>query len=240
LTLGGNIVRLAFAVLLMFLLATLAWSGIFRDDFEDDDLGNWVKYEWPGQNTGKIEEMSGMLIVTDVDSKFDTTAAFNNRQHIADFTLTVDAKMATAFEGTKSYLEIFFRTVEYKNGDWRLAWNSYYANGEAVLKIWTLIGNNVKEDIVKLPFTLNVDKWYNIKLDMKGTKVTLWIDDHLIQEIDWKGNPDLPPAGEIQLGIGGGESHWDNFMIIGDEIQHNFAINPKSKLTITWGRLKNH
>jgi len=222
-------------ILFTFLCATSSWAGTFRDNFEDGNINNWQKWEWPGQNTGKLEEKNGMLVMTDVNSAFDTAADFNNSQHIGNFTLTLELKMAKAFEGNSSFAQILFRGVE-QNKNWRLGANSYYASGEAFLNIFTLIDGNAKEiGKQKLPFDFKVGAWYSIRLDVNGEQVTLWIDDQLIQEVDWEKHGVLPDAGIFQLSVGGGESHCDNFVITSDDIR---SVQTKSMLTITWGRLK--
>jgi len=222
----------------MSLLATSVWAGTFRDDFEDGNLNGWQKWEWPGQNTGKIEEKDGILKITDIDSRFDTVAVFNNRKHVADFTLTVDAKMTKANEGGKSNMEIWVRTAEETNGDWRGVWNIYYANDKAFLRLYTLLGMNERNvENIELPFSAKLGEWYRIKLGVKRSQLTLWIDEELVQEVDWrKHSAVLPEAGEIMIGVAGGETHWDNFIITGDDIR---PVHPQSKLTTTWRRLKN-
>ena len=150
---------------------SIAIAGTWMDDFEDGILNGWQKWEWLGQNTGTLEGKNGLLILTDVDSNFDTAATFNNGQYVGDFILSVDAKMAKAFEGDKSYMQIIFRS-EWQNGDSRLAFNSYYPNGEAFLGMFSFIKNNAREvGKQKLPFKFELNKWYKIKLDLKATQV---------------------------------------------------------------------
>ena len=131
--------RVAMVGLCLLLFPTLVWAGTWRDDFENGDLDGWQKWEWPGQNTGKIEETNGLLTVADINAKFDTVAAFNK-----------------------------------------------------------------------------------------------WIDRKLVQQVDWrKHRADLPEAGEIQIGVAGGESQWDNFVLSGDEVPDfsDLSVVPKGKLT---------
>jgi len=155
----------------------MVWAGTWRDNFENGDLDGWQKWEWPGQNTGKIEERNGVLTVTDINSNFDT-----------------------------------------------------------------LIGNVWRKiERIKLPFTLVIGEWHNIKLNAEGTQIALWIDRKLVQQVDWRGHrADLPEVGEIQIGVAGGESQWDNFVLSADEVPDfgNSSVVPKDKLTTYWSCLK--
>ena len=90
---------------------------------------------------------------------------------------------------------------------------------------------------VNIPLVFEVNKWYRLKLEMREAQVTLWIDDQLMAQADWRNIEILPEGGMLGLGGGGGEFHFDNFVITGDEIS-GLAVIPKSKLTITWGQIR--
>ena len=138
-------------------------------------------------------------------------------------------------------MEILFRAEE-ENGNWRWAWLICYANSETFLGLDTLIGNVWRKiERIKLPFVLAIGEWHNIKLDVKETQIALWIDRKLVQQVDWrKHRADLPEAGEIQIGVAGGESQWDNFVFSGDEVPDfsDLSVVPKGKLTTYWASLK--
>jgi len=70
---------------------------------------------------------------------------------------------------------------------------------------------------------------------MKDAQVTLWIDGDLKAQADWTDQVLLPKEGRIGLGGGGGELHFDNFVITSDDIR---PVQPEAKLATTWGRLK--
>jgi RNA polymerase sigma factor (sigma-70 family) len=228
---------IAISAICAFLLgsALSVSAETWRDDFENGVLDGWTKFEWPGQNTGNIEERDGVMVITDTDGLYDTAAIFNSGQHIKDFTLTVDVKIAKA-EENNSYMQILFRAV-YGGENGTIAYNNYPVNGKASIAIFNMAPGRVQPDIGKVwvPFVIEIGKWYHIKLEMKGTQVKLWIDGQLMQQVDWKGQSLLPEAGEINLSGGGGEFHWDNFIITGDEI---LPVQPKSKLPTTWGNIK--
>jgi hypothetical protein len=228
-----------FAIALyVILLAVPSWAGTYRDDFEDGEVGAWQKWEWLGQNTGSIQERNGVFVITDAGAQFDTVAEFDNRKSVTDFTLSFSTMMAKANEGANSYIHIILRAVE-ENGDWWFIWNRYDANGEAFLSLFTIIGNNGQEiEKVNLPFVLEVGEWYRIRYDVDGRRIKLWIDGDLLQEVDWsKHSAVFPESGFIQIGGGGGEFHFDNFVITGDEIS-DFAIDPVGKLATSWAKIR--
>lgn len=213
-----------------------SWAGTLRDDFEDGDLDGW-QGEFAN---GKVEEKDGKLIITDINRDEASLVYFNEGQKIGDFTLTVDVNMSKADAGN-TYLWVTFRYVgtwDNGKGSGSFAYLCYEANNSTnVFSIFRWQGGNWEWDVAKVNILLNfrVGQWYHIKMEMKGKKGKLWIDDELKVQTNWENQADLSKEGKIALGGGGGEFHFDNLVIISDDIQ---PVQPKSRLTTTWGRLK--
>ena len=65
------------------------------------------------------------------------------------------------------------------------------------------------------------------------------IEGNFSKERDWTGWQQLADKGEIGIGAGGAEVHFDNFMITGDEIQDNSkSIESKDKIATLWSKIR--
>jgi len=70
-----------------------------------------------------------------------------------------------------------------------------------------------------------------------GNGYEMFIDNKRICEI----LTDLPDKGAAALGARNCEVHFDNVVISCDDVPDmNQSVTPKSKLTMTWARLKSH
>ena len=91
---------------------------------------------------------------------------------------------------------------------------------------------------VRLPIAPKAGKWYRIGIAAIGNEISFYIDGDLVhQAID-----DLHPAGRIALFAFNALVEFDNVVITGDEISNTgssgYAVKPKAKSAITWGRIK--
>lgn len=223
------------AVTLCILLAAFpAWAGTWRDDFGDGNLNGWEKAQTI--SNGRVEEKDGDLVVTDIDRSGVSLTFFNNGQdNIRDFTLNVDVNMTKADTGD-TYLWVVYR---YTDTVWSfLSWEA--DNSHKGISVFQTLPNgdfiwNV--GMVNIPLVFEVNKWYHYRLEMKGTQATVWIDDQLMAQADWANIQALPKQGRIGLGGGGGELHFDNFIVTGEEIP-DLAVNAKGKLANTWAGIR--
>ncbi|MFQ6043663.1 MAG: family 16 glycoside hydrolase, partial [Candidatus Poribacteria bacterium] len=212
---------LAVFLVTLMLLVDSALAGTFRDDFEDGNLNGWEEFDL-GRD-GKVEEKGGELVVTDTNRSFVTLAFFNNGQILKDFTLIFDAKMAKAIANFDPYMWIVFR---FNFGAWGV---NAYGPGDPK-NTWLYVFQPIQLfGTAKFPLVFRVDRWYRIKLEMKGVQVTLWVDGKLMGKVNWENQP-LPKSGQVGLGGGGVEVHFDNFVITGDEVSDGgpggFAVAP--------------
>ncbi|MBM3237570.1 hypothetical protein FJZ31_14870 [Candidatus Poribacteria bacterium] len=86
-------------------------------------------------------------------------------------------------------------------------------------------------------FKTEVGKWHTLRFVVNGNSYEAFIDDEQICEFQ----TNLPDRGGAGLAAGNCEAHFDNVVITGDDIpDRNLSVEPKAKLTTTWGQIKNH
>ena len=78
------------------------------------------------------------------------------------------------------------------------------------------------------------DQWIDMKVEVDGDTFTLYINDKKQSD-----NTDAS-YGTGQVGVWAWETaaSFDDFTVEGDNIEDTLAVDPKRKLTTTWGRLK--
>ena len=116
------------------------------------------------------------------------------------------------------------------------AWNDALANG-AMVHFWGNAG-------IDLPGTPEVGRWYRLEIKVTGNKVSFYVDDELLLER----RDDSNPSGGVSLWAYDAIVELDNAVITGDDIPNvgpsgypnKYLVQPKSKLTSTWGRVKSH
>ncbi|MBM3237738.1 DUF1080 domain-containing protein [Candidatus Poribacteria bacterium] len=89
----------------------------------------------------------------------------------------------------------------------------------------------------EVPINLTLNTWHHVTMKMEWANLTLWLNDELMQKVDWSDQPSFPKTGPLGLGAGGAEVHFDNFVITSDDIQ---PVQPEAKLTTIWGWLKSY
>ncbi|MEK7395714.1 MAG: family 16 glycoside hydrolase [Candidatus Poribacteria bacterium] len=234
-------------MLCVLMIAMPAFAGTFRDDFDDGDLDGW-KFDVEGDHievkSGKVETADckiyakdGEAIIMDYEASIASGIDFNNGLEIRDFTLTVDGKMTEILDKSRTWDYIY---VLGRCTDTVCAWSSLEARGNIPLVILTWAGGNL-QNIARLdfafPFELN--RWYHIQVEMKGSKLSVSVDNKLICSNDWVNQPILPKKGYVSIGAGGAEVHFDNFVITGDDVPDNsISVESKGKLTTTWGEIR--
>jgi len=91
-----------------------------------------------------------------------------------------------------------------------------------------------------LPGGPQLGEWHRIRIDVVGNEISFYIDDKLQHQR----NDNLHTSGGVFLYAYNAIVEFDNVVITGDDIPDvgpsGYAVQPKSKLTSTWGRLKSH
>jgi len=83
---------------------------------------------------------------------------------------------------------------------------------------------------------IKLNTWYKLKLVAKGAHFDVYLDNALVTAFD----DDTVASGRAGLFICKAHAHFDDVIITGDEIPDRGprAIEPKSKLVTTWGKMK--
>ena len=224
-----------FILMLCVLLITVpAFAGTFRDNF-DKNLDNWDL----DLNGGSIEIKNGELVIIDSSPELASNALMKNGNDIKDFKLYVDGIFIKELSANPwDYMCIMSRCST-DILDKGIAWVSFEELGRIPFVIITpppalqQLGRN------DIPFLLQFNKWYHIQIEVKGSKLTLTVDNKLIHNVDWANQPMLCPRGSVALGAGGAEVHFDNFVITGDEVPDNTeSVESTGKLATTWARIR--
>ena len=215
-------------IMCIWLIALPIWAGTFKDNFDDNNLAGWTKLI----NNGEVKVEDGKVVVTDFGFGLTTGITFNNGQIIGDFTLSFDGKMVRRIDNSQDYMCVWARDVEGKG----FTWASYHPMNDMRLNLYD--GNFNCVDMNKFPIAFELDKWYHLEVKMNGGKMTFSIDGDFSKERDWSGWQQLADKGEVGIGAGGAEVHFDNFVITGDEVPDNLSVMPAGRLTATWGKIK--
>jgi hypothetical protein len=220
------------AVIALLLITLPTWAGTFRDNFEDGDLDGW-EISLKG---GKVESREGELVISDVGRTWATTAFVRDGQELSDFSISVDWNMVAVNPGERApYIWVAFRFVE----DVAVAYYVHELGNDPYLAIWTLpvVWNN---GLTKVPIgPVQIDTWYHVRIEMRGSRVKLWINDEFVQEVDWENQAGLPEKGKLGVGTGGSTGYFDNVLVTSDEIpDSNKSVSHRGKLTVCWADLK--
>jgi hypothetical protein len=119
-----------------------------------------------------------------------------------------------------------------------LFYGGYYIHGASCQ--WYAV-NDLKEKfqshvwVMNLPGGPNIGTWYRIKIGAMKGQLSFYIDDKMVLQM----NDNLHQSGGVALYAHQAIVEFDNVEITGDGIPNmGFAVQPKSKLTATWGQLK--
>jgi hypothetical protein len=219
---------------LLFTLPVLA--GTYVDNFDDNDWGTWVT----DPLSEKVEIVNGEVVITDFDRSISSDLYFNSKQELTDFIVSFDGKAVRLLDHKSGgpYMWLTFRNFSDDKGFYIGPMESFEFDGNRIyttilvgmLNAFQLVGT------VLTPIPLKQDTWYHIKVEVQGSKVTIWVDDVLMRTVDWSNQPQFPQSGYLSIGGGGAELHFDNFSITGAEI--SLEVTPNSKLATMWGNLK--
>ena len=91
---------------------------------------------------------------------------------------------------------------------------------------------------IALPGGPLLGKWYRIKIDVVGDKISFYIDG----ELKLEKNDNLHPLGGVILYAYHAIVEFDNVVITGDDIPDGdpsgYAVEPEARLATTWGAIK--
>ena len=160
---------------------------------------------------------------------------FNDGQELKDFTAEFDYKAVKKLDKSAYWIHGIFRN------DWNNGISGVLFVGElGKLNCMIFVGGpNDQQGKQEFPIRFNLNKWYYLKMEVDGSKLSVSIDGKLIADVDWSNLKILPDIGKVGLGAGGAEVHFDNFVITGDEVPDSgMPVEPAGKLATRWGKLK--
>jgi hypothetical protein len=77
-----------------------------------------------------------------------------------------------------------------------------------------------------------------VRIDVAGNSISYYVDDKLLHQLRDR----LHSSGGVNLYAYNATMEFDNIVITGDEIPNTgssgYAVKPKAKSAITWGRIK--
>ena len=214
-----------------FIFAASVDAGTFSDDFNDGNDDGWL------QVVGNWEVVDGVYRTPDALEEWRTYAL--GGEEYGEY--TIEAKMRNDgwhSEHGHSHAGIFF-------GDGRPShYGIYFRFHSGDLALWHAEVENpgVRQEVapaVPLFDAGDVGNWHLLKVEVSEANSTLnaWVDGEEVYD-----NIELQfgAAGRIALfaSVSGGCS-FDDVSITGDSIGDSItAVQPDSKLAITWGRVK--
>lgn len=231
---GGKNMNSMIAVSAMcaFLLggALAVSGGTWRDDFKDGNFDDWVVISGIWQV--KSNELTSRHNIINPAAQIDW-----------GITETVDCSFETDVRFTeiladRAWVMLLFRPTEQ---EWPYFVFRINKNGDGSVKSEIFSANGKTRSSVRIPFSIFLDRWYHIKGTLTKDILKIEVDGKLVQTNDWS-DDNLPSKGNIGFAIGGGEAYIDNVIISGPGIPNGgpgfSTVQPKSKLTSTWGRIK--
>ena len=235
------------AMLMLMLLASSTWAGIFRDDFNDGDLEGWTfvrDAEDGGIQNGELvlgSRKSTVIIAVDgvIARDYEVAVSVKIRKLVAGAVANgplIGLRAHALFENDKhplgqydlAYNFLIGRNADKTKGLGAVIWHvgdvlPRRGGGQRVL---------IVPKVLKFsPFNVQLDTWYRLKVIAKGNRFQVFVDEKKM--LDFLDN--TYNEGRIYLSGGGGNIvHFDDFGIQWDDL----AVQPQRKLATTWGQIK--
>ncbi|MFC1714959.1 family 16 glycoside hydrolase [Candidatus Poribacteria bacterium] len=216
-------------ILLMLIQTTVAWALYF--DFEDDaQLDQWdVQGDW------KIEkdDLTGSSVLS--GEGVDEITALVGADNWTDYTIEFEAS------GQTDEISVAFRAQDFDN------FLSFMIAPNFNLAEWfQKMGGQFDENIGPKGDNLgiNIQEWHRYKLVVQGDEAIMFLDDEeVLSPLELDPLPDTFNKGRVGFRQWSDKAHYDNVLITGPGIpqtpgEPGAAVNPGSKLTITWGAIR--
>ena len=235
-------------MLMLTLLVSSTWAGMFRDDFNDGDLKGWTfvrDAEDGGIQNGELvlgSRKSTVIIAVDgiIARDYEIAMSVKIRKLVAGPIANgplIGLRAHAQHENDKhplsqytlAYNFLIGRNVDTTKGLGGAIWHvgdilPRQGGGQRVL---------IVQKVLKFsPFNVQLDTWYRLKVIAKGNRFQMFIDEKKM--LDFLDN--TYNEGRIYLSGGGGNiAHFDDFEV---QWSDDLAVQPQRKLTITWGQIK--
>lgn len=221
-----------FAILVsIFLISLSVFAETIKDDFNDGDFEGWTSYNCtPGIDCGQWSVNDGVLHYKAPIARSVCYLTMGD-DNWTDYTISCEARM---LDGFWNFSRIMFAARMVKTPG---VGHVYYVFGP------TPFGDSVgigiwggDENFADLK--MEMGKWYKLRAEVEGSDHRLFIDDELVVS----NHIQSLKSGRLGIGCCGAEVEFDNITItrpdIDDQGSENFAIEPRMKMTISWGNIK--
>lgn len=224
-------------VSVMVMLPTISQAGTLRDDFNDGNMNGWDTTSAVTSGTWKVE--SGEVVI---NPKNGVVTLLIGEDNWKDYTIRVRAKIVKnhirassngILEGlgiivrnfgiypqAKCYLLSMLNFSDYRG-------MAAYYTPSGITGIW----------ITDKPFSLELGKWYDIKIVVEGNQFRYSINDETVVEFKHDG----VPTGKVGISAFYTETtaYFDDFYVTGNDIQDTLtSVSSKDRLANAWGKLK--
>lgn len=216
-------------------------GGMWRDDFRDGDFKGWTIWNLRGGNSiWKVE--TGRLIAereNDWGSWAILDESIGWKDYEMEFKVMIEESLNPKFTFVVIGARVSDNSDNFQNIGPALVFN-WWNGHRGIIYARGIKGAQGVElaDIVEKPYPVQMNKWYRLKLSAMGNQFRFYIDDVLQREFTFDGYE----SGGIAMAAGGCVARFDNVVISGPNIPNGgpglSTVQPKSKLTNTWGHIK--
>lgn len=229
----------------LFLLVVSAWAGTLTDNFDDGNLEGWQlaklfdqTAQWSVENGELVcvlknacGRASSLLLGDDTWKNYTLEAQFKVEQIFSVACNSSTASIGVHFEETDKISQISLGVFGRANVNvWGEVTCAKEINGNPPLPgnlEFPHVGNLVTE----------LGRWYTMRIVADENRYEMFIDNKRICDV-WT---DLPDKGAAGVGSRNSKVHFDNVVIMGDEIPDKnlgLPVDPKAKLTAMWATIK--
>jgi RNA polymerase sigma factor (sigma-70 family) len=237
-------------------------AGTWKDNFKDGNFDGWEidKLDWPaavlvpGAGNWRVED--GIVIGGDDNNKIAHLLTTGDVSW-TDYTAEVSVKFSKELRNCGIWSGVYLRVrcqerLPYMNyclgiqnfGDNAVKQILVEGGKMAMTPVEVAGGmimpeqpNDTTHIFPKALFKIEADRWYRLKVTVKGNLVKCFIDGKRVSEFQ----SDLYPSGKVGVSVDGVVAMFDDFVVTGPEIPDggtSFAVNPQAKLATTWEGIK--
>ncbi len=218
------LVYLSVFLLMVFHMPAIA-ETLFSEDFSSG-ADRWEEGSgtWAIKNGEYVQETEDFFTASFLKKEFwDPTWT--------EYTLELKAMRLKGAEAWDIVFGIQQDNVPVVKGDRQtfFDWNiGGWTNTKSGVRKWTNGSNQV---VLETPHTIEVDKWYKIKIEVSPTKVVGYLDGEQVFE-----HNEGPPEGRIGFEMFGTSAAYDDIIVY--DADGPQAVHPDGKLAAFWGSIK--
>lgn len=222
-------------LVITFTLPYVVYAGVFREDFDDGKANDWIvaSGSWKAEKGEYVQEE--IVGKQGGEARNRASAYAVGDKAWKDYTFEVKIKPISA----SNYAGVMFRVSSIDGGaDGNTFGRSTYyywliGVGGTYSKIWQSPSGKALEE--NPGQTLAAGKWNEVKMEMKGQNVKLYLNGKKEKDFDFPKEFHISHGG-IALATYNASAAFDEVRVEGEGI--GLAVDSKEKLPITWGKIK--